>query len=503
MEILEFIRILSRYKKMIALMCLSATVNAVLITYVLSEKYASTALVLVRPQEEIDINNESMRTKQAMSFPIPQVIPFEAMANTFGEVIRSRAVAGRVVTLLGLDKPTREEIWWKRLKEDIKGRLYDTWTYLKYGRLEEVDPFTEAEEMIQAGISVRPTKDTYVFEISFVSKNPAVSAAVVNTAADVFVEYNRELYQAEAKTAREFIQNQLKDSELALATARDPLRQFKETNKIVSIDEEVSKKITSLATFESSLEEAKNRMATTVATNEEIRSQLKEQSQSLKASSNVSDDPLVRQLKSELAERQVALSAVVDKLTPAHPRRIALEREISETRAMLDEQLAVLLKEQSSTVNVVQQELLKKLVLGETDLETYRAAEEHLSQLVARYKGELQGYSDQQLDLARLELDVAVAESTHRFMKQAHDEARIREAESFQEIRVISPAKAPVYPERPVKIYYAGVAFGLALVLGIAIALLLEYLNFTLRTTSDAEKALGLPLLATIPSMDS
>ena len=501
MEILEFFRILSRYKRMIVLMCLSAAVNAVLITYVISEKYESTALVLVRPQEAIELK-ESLPTKEAMSFPIPQVIPFEAMANTFGEVIRSRAVASRVVTLLGLDKPAPEQKWWNRFKDDVKERVYDAWTFLKYGRLEEVDPFTEAEEMIQGGISVEPTKDTYVFEISFLSKNPDVSAAVVNTAAEVFVAYNRELYQAEAKTAREFIEGQLLQSELGLNSARAPLREFKDTNKIVSIDEEVTKKIASLATFESSLEDNRNKIATTVATNEEIRRQLSEQSQSLKASSNVSENPMVRQLRSELAGKQVTLSGLVDKLTPAHPRRIALEKEIAETRSMLDEQLGLLLKE-SSTVNAVQQELLKNLVMGETDLETYRAADRNLSQLVGRYRGELQGYSDKQLDLAGLELNVAVAESTHRFMKQAHDEARIHEAEKFQEIRVISPGKAPAYPERPIKVYYAGVAFGLALVMGIAAALLLEYLNFTLRSTEDAEKALGLPLLATIPSMDT
>jgi len=502
MEILEFFRILSRYKRMIALMCVSAAVNAVLITYVISEKYKSTALVLVRPQEELELK-ESLRTKEAMSFPIPQVIPFEAMANTFGEVIRSRAVASRVVTLLGLDKPVREEKWWNRFKDDVKERVYDAWTFLKFGRVKDVDPFTEAEEMIQNGLTVQPTKDTYVFEISFLSKNPDVSAAVVNTAADVFVDYNRELYQAEAKTAREFIEGQLEQSESALNTARAPLREFKESNRIVSIDEEVTKKIASLATFESSLEDTRNKIATTLATNDEIRKQLAQQSQSLKASSNVSDDPLVRQLQSELAGKQVALSGLVDRLTPAHPKRMALESEISQTRAMLDKQLAQLLKDESSTVNTVQQELLKNLVMGETDLETYRAADRSLSELVSRYRRELQGYSDKQLDLAGLELNVTVAENTHRFMRQAHDEARIHEAEKFQEIRVISPAKAPVYPERPVKVYYAGVAFTLALVMGIAAALLLEYLNFTLRSTEDAEKALGLPLLATIPSMDA
>lgn len=501
MEIIEFFRILSRYKGMIALMCISAAINAVLITYVVSEKYKSTALVLVRPQEELELK-ESLPAKEAMSFPIPQVIPFEAMANTFGEVIRSRAVASRVVTLLGLDKPVREEKWWNRFKDDVRERLSDAWTFLKFGRVKDVDPFTAAEEMIQNGLSVQPTKDTYVFEMSFVSKNPDISAAVVNTAADVFVDYNRELYQAEAKIAREFIDGQLQQSERALNSARAPLREFKETNRIVSIDEEVTKKIASLATFESSLEEARNKIATTLATNAEIRKQLAEHSQSLKASSNVSDDPLVRQLQSELAEKQVTLSGLVDRLTPVHPKRMALESEIAQTRTMLDKQLAQLLKEESSTVNAVQQELLKNLVMGETDLETYRAADRNLSELVSRYKRELQVYSDKQLDLAGLELNVTVAENTHRFMKQAHDEARIHEAERFQEIRVISPGKAPTYPERPVKVYYAGVAFGLALVIGIAAALLLEYLNFTLRSTEDAEKALDLPLLATIPSMD-
>jgi uncharacterized protein involved in exopolysaccharide biosynthesis len=502
MEVLEFFRILSRYKRMIALMCLSATVNAVLITYVVSERYKSTALVLVRPQEELDIN-ASVRTKEAMNFPIPQVIPFDAMANTYGEVIKSRAVASRVVSVLKLDNEVPEKNWWKRLKERVKNDLYDTWTYLKYGRLTEIDPVTRAEELVQKNLVVKPTKDTYVFEISYVAKNPDVAAAVVNTAASVFVDYNRELNRAEAKNAREFIEEQLQQSESALEAARKPLGKFKDDNEIVSIDQEVSEKIASLARFESSLEETRKNIAATSATNEEIRSQLAEQSQYLKASRNVSDNPLVRQLKSELAEKQLTLSSLLDKLTPAHPRRIALEKEIADTRALLDAQLNQLLKEESSTINEVYQNLLKNLVLGETDLESYRASERKLSELVGRYKRELQQYSDKQLELAKLELDVSVAEKTHRFMKQAHDEARIREGERFQEIRVISAGKTPAYPERPVKIYYAGVAFGLALVIGVALALLLEYLNFTLRSTEDAEKALELPLLATIPRLDT
>jgi len=66
----------------------------------------------------------------------------------------------------------------------------------------------------------------------------------------------------------------------------------------------------------------------------------------------------------------------------------------------------------------------------------------------------------------------------------------------------VSPAIAPVYPERPIKILYVGTAFGMALAVGIALAIVLEYLDQTLRTTDDAERALGLPLLATIPPLE-
>ena len=61
----------------------------------------------------------------------------------------------------------------------------------------------------------------------------------------------------------------------------------------------------------------------------------------------------------------------------------------------------------------------------------------------------------------------------------------------------------PTYPVRPVKVYYAGVALALSLVVAAILALLLEYLNFTLETTASAQEALQLPLLASFPHIDA
>src|SRR5262245_45760124 len=113
MELLEFLRLLRRHRITIALMCASAALTALALTYVLTERYAASALVLVRPQEEMRLVGTGS-DKQTFDFPLPQVVPFEAMTRTFGEVIRSTAVVEPVVRKLGLDQPTVETKWWKR-----------------------------------------------------------------------------------------------------------------------------------------------------------------------------------------------------------------------------------------------------------------------------------------------------------------------------------------------------------------------------------------------------
>jgi len=132
MELLEFLRLVGRYRTTIALMCASAALTALALTYVLTERYSASALVLVRPQEEMRLVGGGS-DKETLDFPLPQVVPFEAMTRTFGEVIRSAAVVEPVVLRLGLDQPTVETAWWKRLKTWTKNRLSDAWALLKYG----------------------------------------------------------------------------------------------------------------------------------------------------------------------------------------------------------------------------------------------------------------------------------------------------------------------------------------------------------------------------------
>ena len=438
MELFELLTILSRYKWPIVVLCLSAVINAVALTYVVTEKYESTALVLVRPQEDINITGRG-KEKEALSFPLSTLVPFGAIARTYGEVIRSEAVATKVVEELGLDQEQVSKNWFRRWKDKIKGYLKDAWTYLKYGRLEASDPFNDAVELVKQSLKVTPTKDTYVFEIAATFKDPDVASAIVNSAASVFVEYNRNIYDAERGSTREFLEQQLTESEATLDLERNDIQAFKERNGIVSLGRELRNKIDQLAEFEN---------------------------------------------KQQLAEQDIAAASAEIKF---------LNDQVGSGKSRGPEPRII--------SAAVRQELMSDLLRAEARLKNRRASKLKLDGVVENRRLELKTLPEKQRRLADLELDVHIAEDTHQFIKKAYDEARLQEADKADEIRVISSGKASLYPLSPIKVYYAGAALALALVIGMALALLLEYLNITIRTVDHAEKVLGLPALATLPPM--
>ncbi len=442
MELLELLKIIGKYRAIIMVLVGSAVLFTVALTYVVEERFESSALVLVRPQEKISFTGPQS-DKETLDFPIPRVVPFEAMTKTVAEVIRSRTVAEQIVRRLGLDKPSVETVWWKIWKRKIKGYFADAWTYLKYGRIAPSDPLAEATALVQTLITVEPTKDTYVFEIKFLAKMPALAAAVVNTAAEVFVEYNLDMSRKELGTTREFIEAQVGTSAEAVAAARAATKTYKESHAIVELDKEVENNVNAVA--ELTLEREK-----------------------------VGRDAAGAKARVEALGRQLGIGVATAK-KDAH-RLLA---------------------------GGLRDEVMAKLVVAQSELESYGAASSRLESSIRDRRAQLDGLPAQQLELSRLKLDLAVAEDTYRFVRKAYDQARIREAEQTREIRVIAPAMAETYPVRPVKIYYAGVALALSLVVAAILALLLEYLNFTLETTASAQEALQLPLLASFPRIDA
>lgn len=418
MTVREFdaIGMLRRHARMIALLCLSSVVQVVLLTFLLSDKYHASTLVLITPQRETALAN-APDSKQLLNFPVSTVgvsTQTETSTKTYGELIKSRPVMERVVRSLGLDQPGEESgSALEGIQESLKTLVAQAWEILQYGRVVEGNAFDDAVSELSARIAIAPTRNSYVFAIEALWPDPNAAAAIANELAAAFVGLLAEISESQATGLRQFVARRLVQAETQVAVARAALQDFKEMNRTIAFDEETAEEIKLIAKLEASLETTNSRLSG-------------ERAQFSIDGAGRASTPRARALEAE---------------------RDRLARSIAERKAELIE-----------------------LPLAEAELAT-------------------------------LELDLRAAEEIYHLVSREHESARIREAQRTSDIRIVAPALVPARPVKPIKIYYVVVALLLSLVAGIGLAVVVEVADPTLRSVEDVERALGVPVLGTLPEL--
>jgi len=269
MQPAAYLQMLLKHARMIVLLCVSAVVNVVLITYMLNEKYKASTLVLITPQAAVAVARPRSE-KELLNFPVAQVgvsTQTETTEKTYSALIKSRPVIERVIRTLALDAPpavsstSKMGAAYRDVKDDVKKILAQTWQVLKYGRVVETSRFDEVASKLSEQIDVEPTRNSYVFTIDSVWTDPHLAAEIANETASAFVDLLTSLFQSEAQRSREFIEGRLQKSQTELATARQALRDFEERNGSISFEEATTQKIRLIAKLEGQLETMQSRLS--------------------------------------------------------------------------------------------------------------------------------------------------------------------------------------------------------------------------------------------------
>lgn len=266
MDLLRAWRLIVLYRWMLILLFVSAAIAAVGVTYALDPQYESTALLLLRPYEKLRLEpNKS--GKEILDYPVSQLGPIDAPSRTYIEVIKSPALAERVVLTLELHKKRRlpaetylKELWY-RFKEWTRDRATDAWALLRYGAIRDADPLVGTVQRLQRNLALKTTKDTYVFEITFISNDPQEAAAVANQSADLFIEFMLGGDRKESTSVREFLEVRLQQNERVLAAARRALTKFKDRHGTFALKEEYSSKLKTIGELEKDLETSESKLA--------------------------------------------------------------------------------------------------------------------------------------------------------------------------------------------------------------------------------------------------
>ena len=107
----------------------------------------------------------------------------------------------------------------------------------------------------------------------------------------------------------------------------------------------------------------------------------------------------------------------------------------------------------------------------------------------------------QVIEISYIDSDKYIAKNlveaiSNEFIKQA------QELIPNGKVQVIESVKLPEKPVSPNKVKNIAIAVALGLIIGIGIAVVLEFTNNTFKSKEELEKALGVPVIGTIPDQE-
>ncbi len=244
------------------------------------------------------------------------------------EIIKSRSIAEEVLTKLPeyIFEKAQQENFQKRKDElrwlinildflKLKGFVANLLGVAATSNPEPDEQLSQEEKLkkIMDSLSVNLVKNTNIIEISSESNNPQLAADIANKIAEAYIEKSQVINRTQVSEAKKFIEEQLLAQEKELKSIEEEKLSFKQKENILYLDEETRLNIEQLANFQAKKLEADTQIVESKAQLEEIRKQLKEQSETVISSQTITTNPIVQQLQNRLTDLQIQLAALKEK----------------------------------------------------------------------------------------------------------------------------------------------------------------------------------------------
>lgn len=333
---------------------------------------------------------------------------------------------------------------------------------------------------------------------------PARAALIANAVTQQFTEFYSEINRAAATSARKFIGDQLAAAKARLDKAEAALAAFRLRTGSVDLTTQASSMVQKTLDLEAERDAAALDATTAQTRVDALRTALASRNDRL-ARVSIATDPVVDKLRDELTNAELQLASLRQVFTDQHPKVQEQLGTIAAIKRQLQAEVQKALSDDSLGVSPIRQGLVQNLVAAEVDATAARAKAAGFSRILGGLEAQMNSLPMRQLTASRLERDVKVSEALYTRLSSLYQDALIAERKAAFSGRAavvtIDPATVPDTPVSSRLPLKAGVAGLLGLVVGVAMALLVDGLDDRVRSPRQAEGAYGVPVLAAIPAM--
>jgi polysaccharide biosynthesis transport protein len=441
------------------------------------------------------------------------------------QLVRSRSVMGAVVDSLGLrlisatpEFPTSklegirvdslapgDSIVVTFYQNGVKARLANREARARYGQALDlgtvrfsvnsvpdvptaylyVIPREMAIDNLLAGVQVIPRTETDVMDVVYLAGSPKMAQRVVNSTVLSFQELNILGAKQKSQRRRQFLEEQLQQTDSMLARAQAELALFRSREQLASSQNALDAQQTAMMALDARRSELEADRATFGTLLDRLKSGgdagESEALRALASSPALAENPTVHGYYQQLDTYQYRLDSMTTgpwRAAPTNPDLIQLKSLIASTKGQLRQAVS-------------------------SHVATLDARIGSLRGLRSRTGASLQVLPAMAAEEARLTGRVQTLTASSDQVRQDYQKARMAEEVEAGDVDIVNLADLPYAPEwttTPLKLIL-GLLLGF--LLGAGGAFLLEALNTSIRRPEDLEVALHVPGLAVIPQLSA
>lgn len=333
-----------------------------------------------------------------------------------------------------------------------------------------------------ANLTIEPIRLSQLVVIRFSAPNAVLAASVTNTLAQTYIENDLDARYQMTRTASVWLQERLSGLKEKLNQSEQILQTYREKIGVVNLDKAgQSGNAQQVEQLQMRLIEARTRRVEIEATYKIIKDAAN--AGGLSSQPAVLNSGQVSDAKRQATESSRKLAEVSQRYGKDHPRFVQADSEARSAEENLTRQIDLVV---ASITH---------------DYERARGTEKSLETALGAARGSVQNINRKEFALGQYEREVESNRQMYDMFIKRAKETNVSSDLQTTVARVVDAAAVPGGPIKPKKSLIITVALFVGLLIGAMLALLLDVLDNTLKTSEEVESRLKQPVLTVIPML--
>ena len=457
--------------------------GAAIFTLASTPLFLAKSVIKVTAQESKTTKFESLQS---------DIIKMKEFQQTQINLLQSEQVAGRVIKTLALGE---NPIFNQKVaaggdeETDIMGQVKELIAMAKdFIRFKDDSNEQELSLKAQAlilqdqllrkfkgSLQVSPVRNSELINLSFESSDAKLSAAIVNTAMQEFINMHMDSRLEASRIASRFLDRQIKNAQIKLEASEKQLSKYSRRIGIVSLDPKLNMVMKQLEELNSALATAR---AVRISKEAIYQQAISDNKNNI---SQILTDELIQDLKQKYTLLDSEYQDLIVTFKAEYPKMKQLKARMDKIKGQIE---------------LEKQEIVDAI---KNDYETAFKTQTYLNEKTEEQKLRAIDLNDKATQYKILEREVNTNKSIYQSLLQRAKEIEASVGAAVTNIQIIDQARVPIYPYKPKVALNFLLGMVLGLFGGIGVAFLLEYMDNTIKNPDELATRYHIPILGLIP----